>query len=103
MLLKAILVLAILARVKGRTPFRCNSPNEVRNLAIKRVIAFNEDVYLFSGTQFIFFKAPFCFFDSEKQNLCGINQAFKVDTEFEIKDPGQFKPIGSLNFYTFNT
>ena len=91
-----LFILMTLALAKAqRDAFHCDSSEDVRDFGIKQVITVNEDVYLFNGNQFIFFKGPFCFFNAEKQTICAISQAFKVDTKFKSKmDDSKFELRG---------
>ena len=79
-------------------PFTCNSPNEFRVLGIKRVFMLLDYVYVLLENEHIYFKAPFCYFDSEKRNVCAMSRKFKEDNKFEWQRAGNSKFRSSLIF-----
>ena len=97
MFLKVLLLLLIPLLASGELkPFRCNSPEEVREMDIKQVFEVNNDTYVLRRNQLIRFKAPFCFFNSQKKTVCAISQAFEIDNSKFKSRAGNVKLKGSF-------
>lgn len=76
-----LLLLFPLLASGGPKPFRCNSPEEVREMRIKQVIPTANYTYLLTENQLFFFNPPFCFLNAKNQVICAIDagEAFEVE------------------------